>query len=189
MIRLSRPDERTVSDALARAVDGGLSYDSPGMTTAAPARGWPVNRIRTGLGRGSETWRRATAALERWEQYSTGWTTLTPPAPSLVPGASFAVVARHCGFWSVNCCRVVYATTDAEATGIFACAIGTLDVHSERGEERFAVERRADGTVWFELVAYARARHPLGRLAPPVVTRIQRRFARHAAAAMRRAVA
>lgn len=189
MIRLSRPDERTVRDALARSTEGGLSYQPPGMTRSPPAPGWPVNRIRTELGSGPGVWERATAALGRWEQYRTGWTTVTPPAPALEPGATFAVVARHLGFWSVNCCRVVYGPGDVEADGVFACAIGTLDVHSESGEERFAVERDADGTVWFELLAYARARHPLGRLAPPIVTRIQRRFARDAAAAMRRAVA
>ena len=189
MIRLSRPDERTVREALARAAKSDLTYRSPGMTRNPPAPGWPVNRIRASLGTGPGIWERATAALRRWEQYRTRWTTLTPPAPPLEPGATFAVVARHHGLWSVNCCRVVYAPSEAEAAGVYACAIGTLGVHSESGEERFAVEQDADGTVWFELLAYARARHPLARLAPPIVTRVQRRFAQDAAAAMRRAVA
>ena len=188
MIRLFRPDEKAISEALARVSGGPLSYDTPGMTRRAPKPGWPVNQIRTALGRGSQVWERAVGALERWEQYHTDWTTLAPPEPALIPGTNFAALGRHYGFWSVNCCRVVYGPEDAGSDGLYAYAIGTLDDHSESGEERFLIERDDDETVWFELVAYARARHPLGRLAPPLVTRVQRKFARDAAAAMKRAV-
>jgi uncharacterized protein (UPF0548 family) len=189
VIRLFRPDERTIAAALARGADGPLSYDDVGMTRRPRAKGWPVNRIRTALGRGPEVWRRAVAALARWEQYQTSWTALHPTAPALTPGTNFAALGKHYGFWSVNCCRVVYGPdADARETGAFAYAIGTLEDHSESGEERFLIEREDDETVWFELVAYARAKHPLGKLVPPAVTHVQRKFARDAAAAMMRAV-
>ena len=159
------------------------------MTRRPPPPGWPVNRIRTSLGSGPQVWQRAVGALERWEQYRTSWTTLLPAAPSLVPGTTFAALGKHYGFWSVNCCRVVYGPTNAEGGCSFAYAIGTLEEHSESGEERFVIERDSDEKVWFELVAYARAKHPFGKLAPPLVTRVQRKFAHDASEAMKRAVA
>lgn len=185
MISLTRPDEESVRRTLARVADGPLSYDDPGMTRRPPPPGWPVNHIRTPLGRGDTVWRDAVAALTRWEQYHTDWTVLLPPAPALVPGTTFAAMGKHYGFWSVNCCRVVYGPREDWSGRVFDYAIGTLEEHSESGEERFLVERADDGTIWFELSAYARARHPLGKLAPPLVTRVQRKFARDAAAAMR----
>lgn len=189
MIRPARPGARAVHAALERSAAGPLSYQSPGMTREPPPAGWPVNRIAAPLGRGPGVWSAAVAALRRWEQYRTGWTRLVPERPELRPGAAFAAVARHWGLWSVNCCRVVYAPeAEDEAGDTFACAIGTLAVHSERGEERFAVVRAADETVRFELLAYATPAHPLARLGAPIAVQVQRRFARDAAAAMHRAV-
>lgn len=190
MIGLVRPDDRSVRRALERAAGRPLTYPSPGMTRAPAPPGWPVSHIRVPLGRGPEPWRLAVAGLDRWDQYRTGWTSVHPPEPAVAPGTPLAVVGRHYGLWSVNCCRVVYGPDPAQsAEGTHAYAIGTLDVHAETGEERFAVERMADETVWFAVTTYARPHHPLARLAPPLVRRVQHRFARDAAAAMRRMLA
>jgi hypothetical protein len=66
---------------------------------------------------------------------------------------------------------------------------GTLPGHAESGEERFTVEwREADGAVWYDILAFSRPRQLLARLGYPFARRLQRRFARDSAAAMRRPV-
>jgi uncharacterized protein (UPF0548 family) len=71
------------------------------------------------------------------------------------------VVVNHGFCWSLNPCRVVYVL---EETGgeieRYGFAFGTLPGHSEEGEERFTVERRrADDSVWYELLSFARPHH------------------------------
>ena len=71
----------------------------------------------------------------------------------------------------------------------FGFAYGTLDDHMETGEERFSVEfRREDDSVWYDLFAFSRPRHPLARVGRPISRMLQRRFARDSLAAMTRAV-
>lgn len=185
-MRLTRPSEAAVRRALDDAARRPLSYGLTGMTRHPQPPGWPSSGIRAPLGRGAAAWQRAVAALDRWAQYRTGWTWLYPQSPAIREGELLAAVARHYGLWSVNCCRVVYAPAAPDSESEHAYAIGTLDIHAETGEERFAVERAPDETVWFALTTYARAHHPLARLAPALVRRVQHRFARDAAAAMRR---
>jgi len=67
--------------------------------------------------------------------------------------------------------------------------LGTLADHVESGEERFSVEwRRQDGSVWYDLLAFSRPRHPLAKLGTPMGRALQRRFARDSLQAMARAV-
>ena len=47
----------------------------------------------------------------------------------------------------------------------YAWAYGTLPIHPEVGEERFAIVRRGD-TVWFEVSAFSKVVDPFGRLVP-----------------------
>ncbi|MDQ3253124.1 MAG: DUF1990 domain-containing protein, partial [Acidobacteriota bacterium] len=61
--------------------------------------------------------------------------------------------------------------------------------HSEQGEERFTIERRADDTVWYELFAFAKPKHILARVGYPLTRLVQKRFARDSGEAMRAAVA
>jgi uncharacterized protein (UPF0548 family) len=69
-------------------------------------------------------------------------------------------------------------------------AYGTLPGHAESGEERFLVEwDRTTDAVHYDILAFSRPRHPLARLGYPLTRRVQRRFARDSATAMRRAVA
>jgi uncharacterized protein (UPF0548 family) len=71
----------------------------------------------------------------------------------------------------------------------FGFAYGTLPGHAESGEERFTVEwHEADGAVWYDILAFSRPRRLLARLGYPLARRLQKRFARDSAAAMRRAV-
>jgi uncharacterized protein (UPF0548 family) len=71
----------------------------------------------------------------------------------------------------------------------YGFAYGTLADHMATGEERFTVEwRRADHSVWYDILAFSRPRHPLARVGLPFGRALQRRFARDSMAAMHRAM-
>jgi uncharacterized protein (UPF0548 family) len=134
--------------------------------------------------------RAAVAALRRWEQFRLGWVEAWPPDTPIQKGEVVAVMGRAVGVWWVNACRVVYAVDEDGLVARFGFAYGTLPGHVESGEERFLVEwDRADGGVWYDVLAFSRPNHVLTRLGYPVVRRLQRRFGRDSAAAMLRAAA
>ena len=71
----------------------------------------------------------------------------------------------------------------------YGFAYGTLPGHAESGEERFNVEwHEQDDAVWYDIVAFSRPQQFLARLGYPFARRLQKRFARDSAAAMRRGV-
>ncbi len=85
--------------------------------------------------------------------------------------------------------EIVYVVDESGPTNRFGFACGTLPGHVESGEERFLVEwDDADDAVWYDILAFSRPNHVLTRLGYPVVRRLQRRFGRDSAAAMRKAV-
>jgi uncharacterized protein (UPF0548 family) len=71
----------------------------------------------------------------------------------------------------------------------FGFAYGTLPDHVERGEERFTVEWRKDedDSVWYEIYAFSRPKHPLARIGCPIARMLQKRFVRDSLAVMRSA--
>ncbi len=172
---------------LAAQKDLPLSYPEAGRTRdgTLPA-GYPVNRHRAPIGSGRADFEAAVFAMREWAVYDLPWTQLWPLDARVEVGREVAVLVRHFGFWSLNPCRVVYAEREETEEGErFQLAIGTLPWHAERGEERMRVEWiRATDEVWFDLLAFAAARHPLVRLAHPLMVRLQRRFARQAAQAV-----
>jgi uncharacterized protein (UPF0548 family) len=62
-----------------------------------------------------------------------------------------------------------------------------LPDHVERGEERFTVEWQADDSVWYDICAFSRPKHPLARLGFPVTRMLQKRFVRDSLAVMKAA--
>jgi uncharacterized protein (UPF0548 family) len=83
----------------------------------------------------------------------------------------------------------VYVVDEQGPVQRFGFAYGTLPDHAESGEERFTVEwHGADGAVWYDILAFSRPQQLLPRLGYPFTRKLQRRFARDSAAAMRRAV-
>jgi uncharacterized protein (UPF0548 family) len=98
-------------------------------------------------------------------------------------------VARICGVWWLNACRIVYVIDETGPVQRFGFAYGTLPDHAETGEERFMIEwDRADDSVWYDILAFSRPRHWLARLGYPFSRLVQRRFARRSAEAMQRAI-
>jgi uncharacterized protein (UPF0548 family) len=85
----------------------------------------------------------------------------------------------------LNASRIIYVIEEAGAIHRFGFAFGTLPGHMEQGEERFTVEwDRRDDSVWYELFAFARPKHPLARLGYPFTRWVQKRFAVESYAAM-----
>jgi uncharacterized protein (UPF0548 family) len=111
------------------------------------------------------------------------------PAGSRVEvGTTVAVQAHTFGFWSLSACRIVYLIRDEGPIERFGFAYGTLPDHVERGEERFTIEwHREDNSVWYDILAFSRPRHPLVRAAFPLARMLQKRFVNNSLSVMRAA--
>ena len=188
-VSASRTRRRASPGGLSAQKDLPFTYPEVGATRVGAPPGYPVNHHRTRLGAGSLLFSRATEALWGWTMYRLAWTRLCWPDAPIQPGRSVAVVVRHLGVWSINPCRVVYLLEESGEVERVGFAIGTLPAHAERGEERFTVElHHQDGSVWFELFAFAGPNHPLVKVGYPFLRLLQHRFGRGATRAMRAAV-
>lgn len=184
-----KPSPAAVRDFLAAQAPLGFNYPEVGATATAPPPGYAVDHTRAKLGEGEAAFLAAKAALARWEQFRLGWVELHPTDAPPATGAAVAVAARVLGVWWLNACRVVYTFDETEPVCRFGFAYGALPGHAESGEERFQVEwDRADGAVWYDVVAFSRPNRLLARLGYPLTRRTQKRFGRDSVAAMRRAV-
>jgi uncharacterized protein (UPF0548 family) len=189
VLSLRKPSAEKLRGFLAAQSKLGLTYAAVGATAAVPPGGYVVDRTRIKLGEGAGAFAAAKAALGRWEQFRLGWVEAWPPEAPIQAGQVVAVVARLFGLWWLNACRIVYVVSEEGPVQRYGFAYGTLPGHAESGEERFTVEwREADGAVWYDILAFSRPRQPLARVGYPFARRLQRRFARDSAAAMRRAV-
>jgi uncharacterized protein (UPF0548 family) len=167
-----------------------FSYPHVGHSRDGAPAGYAADHNRVALGRGEAAFRRAVTALRSWAMFDVGWARLCWPEAPIAEGTTVAVVVRLFGIWSLNACRIVYVVDDTGETRRYGFAYGTLPAHAEMGEERFTVEwRTADDSVWYDLFAFSRPRHPLARLGHPLARRVQKRFARDSLQAMARATA
>jgi uncharacterized protein (UPF0548 family) len=189
MLMSRRPSPQTVQQFLDSQGNSVFSYSATGATGTGPPAGYVVDRTRVKLGHGEDVFLSAKAAMERWEQFRLGWVEAWPEETPIRPGETVAVLARAAGFWWLNACRIVYVIETNKPVRRFGFAYGTLADHAESGEERFLIEQDpADGSVWYDILAFSRPRHVLARLGYPLMRRLQKRFARESAAAMQRAV-
>jgi len=140
--------------------------------------GFNVDHNRLQIGEGAEVFERAVSALKRWRQFDLGWVGVVSPDAPVQPGAVVGVCAHTFGLWSLNACRIVYVVDESEPFRKFGFAYGTLPDHVERGEERFLVEWLDDDSVWYDILAFSRPRHPLVRLGSPYARTLQKQFAR-----------
>jgi uncharacterized protein (UPF0548 family) len=189
VIHFRKPTDDAVRAFLDAQRDAPFSYPEVGATAAGPPSGYAVDHTRTRLGAGDDVYAAAIAALRRWAMFDLGWVELRWPDARIAVGTTVAVLA-HFGAWWLNAARIVTVFDDPAPRRRFGFAYGTLEDHVEQGEERFGVEwDDRDGSVWYDLLAFSRPRHPLVRTAYPVARRLQRRFARDSARAMAAAVA
>ena len=182
MPRFHKPSAADVDAFLAAQADQPFSYPAVGSTATTPPPGYTVDHTRVRLGSGRTVFQAATASLGRWDQFRLGWVQAVPTVSPIRVGTTVAVLARVLGLWWLNACRIVYVVDEDDRFGF---AYGTLPGHAESGEERFLIEwDRTDDSVWYDLLAFSRPRHPLARLGYPFTRRTQRRFARDSATAV-----
>ncbi len=186
MFLLTRPSPAAIAQFIERSRDLPLSYAPVGIS-ATGAPGFDADEIVAVIGKGEAAYARARRALFRWAHFDVGWVEVHSTLAAIAPGANFAVLIRHFGFWSLNGCRVVSLADDpADLTAGFA--YGTLGTHAECGEEQFMVTlEAATGDVSYRLRAASRPR-ALARAGYPIARLLQARFRRDSAAAIARAV-
>ncbi len=89
------------------------------------------------------------------------------------------------GLWWFNACRIVYVVNDDAPVRRFGFAYGTLPLHAGSGEERFLLELdRADGTVWYDVLAFSRPHSWLAKAGYLYLRRVQKQFGPASAAAL-----
>lgn len=190
MFLLSRPVESQIRTILAGQRARNFSYPNVGATRSVMPTGYAVLRGRIDLGHGSATFDRAVVALRGWKMFDVHCVQLFWPHVRIESGEVVTVVVKHFGFWSVNCCRIVYVVDEDGPIRRYGFAYGTLPEHAEQGEERFTVEwDRASGLVCYNILSFSRPRSAVVKAAFPVARWMQRRFLGHSLAAMLDAVA
>ena len=191
MFLLKKPSEEFVRQFIASQQDLPFAYPQVRATNSEAhniPHGYTVDHNRTRLGDGEKTYQRAVAALQSWKQFDLGWVRVVPPGKPLEVGTTVAVRTKTFGFWSLNAARIVYVVDERQTRNArFGFAYGTLPDHVERGEERFTIEWQADDSVWYDIYAFSRPKHPLARLGFPLTRMLQKRFVRDSLAVMKAA--
>ena len=189
MFTLLEPSDRDIERFISSQRDLPFTYAEVGATRfglAAAPPGFTLDHNRVQLGNGNDFYERAVEALKQWRQFALGWVAIVPGGVKLENDAVVAVKARACGTWSLNACRVVYTIDEHVLVRRTGFAYGTLPDHVERGEERFLIELNPeDDSVWYDILAFSRPRHPLVRASFPVARMLQKRFARESMAVMK----
>jgi len=168
-----------------------VSYAPIGIARARSVPGFQIDETTATVGHGDEDFARACAELKAWRHVQLGWLEVFPPAASIDPGTTVALLARHFSFWSLNALRVVYGLE--ESTGAYSSlgfAYGTLADHVERGEELFEVRLdRLTGAVTYRIRAASQPRVLLARIGQPAARALQARFRQASCDSLRAAIA
>lgn len=168
VLRRRRPPVEEL-EALARSSAGErLTYAAVGATATSS---WPVgyrhDRRSVELGPAS-AFGDAVERLRSWRPHLGAGITVGCDGP-IADGTHVAMAAPLPVGFVLATCRIVYVHDRPDE---FAWAYGTLPVHPEEGEERFAVIVR-DGRTHFEIGAFSRPRHWLARAGGPLGRRLQ----------------
>ncbi len=189
MFTLFEPSEKVIENFLAAQRDLPFSYAEVGASQDEIPSLYPINHRRVQIGNGADVFASAKNAIQNWTMYRLEWTRIYPDSVPIAVGAVVCIVVNHHLCWSINPCRIVYILEQTDKVERYGFAFGTLPGHSEKGEERFLVEwNRADDSVWYELLAFARPHHILARIGFPFVPLFQKKFARDSGRAMFEAV-
>jgi uncharacterized protein (UPF0548 family) len=187
MLSLRKPSAESLMRFLKTQAKLPFTYSAVGATAEALPAGYIVDHTRIKLGEGESVFRSAKAALQRWEEFQLGWVEAWPSDTPIRSGEVVAVIGRSIGLWWLNSCRIVYVVDDSGPISRFGFAYGTLPGHVESGEERFLIEwDRAENSVCYDILAFSRPRHFLAKVGYRAVRRMQKRFGRDSAAAMKR---
>ena len=167
-----------------------LSYTEAGASrhNAERPRGYELDHNRVQLGTGEAAYHAACTAVRQWRMFPSPWTRISPSDTPIEIGQTVVMQAHALGLWWTNAARIVYTIDEHGPVSRFGFAYGTLFAHVEQGEERFSVELREDGSVWYDLRAFSKPRYWPVRIAKPIARRLQAKFVRDSQASMRAAV-
>lgn len=191
MFFLRRPSARIIQRVQRITEQDSFSYKELRATLNGPLpSGYNIDHNRVCIGHGGDAFERARQALFEWKMFDLGWVQLIHPPGLPIPGQTVLILARTLGLYSLSASRVLtMIDSDDEEIRRSGFSYGTLQYHIEKGEERFTVEHhQEDNSVWYDILAFSRPKHPLARLAYPLSRAAQRRFAQDSKAAMLRAV-
>jgi uncharacterized protein (UPF0548 family) len=184
-----RPTPSKISEFLSQQLNSSFSYQEVGASDGTLPPGYNVDHNSVELGNGDTVFAAAIQAIKEWKMFSIGWCEVFPPRAAIIRDTNVAILAHHIGFYSLNASRIVYLIDEEQPVRRFGFAYGTLDDHSEQGEERFSVEMDPNtGHVTYDLLAFSRPRHTLARIGYPFSRMFQKRFARDSKLAMAAAV-
>ena len=188
MFLARRPSAEQIEVFLRESRELPLSYSPTGIVNTNSARE-DVDEATVVIGHGKAAFERSRAALMAWQQFDIGWIETFPGHTPAAVGTEVALLIRHCGFWSLNGCRVLYSVgglTDVDRSGF---AYGTLTNHAESGEELFEVfiDPQSED-VLYRIRAISWPQATLARVGQPIVRVLQQRFRHHSAAVMARAI-
>ncbi|HCN75667.1 MAG TPA: DUF1990 domain-containing protein [Verrucomicrobiales bacterium] len=185
MFHLSKPAPDDLAARLSEWRSEPLSYKHQGGIGIPPETGFIVDAHEVLLGRGESVFQSAGAALDEWKMFPAWAGVARVRASGQEPGEIVAMIARICGLWWVNPCRILRRCDGPRSHGF---VYGTLPEHAECGEEQFVIEWRADDSVWYVIRAFSRPRHWMAWAAFPLARWWQCRFVRDSQARMKGAV-
>jgi uncharacterized protein (UPF0548 family) len=186
VLSLREPDTATLQRVLLEQQTAALSYREVAATARTLPEGYRHDRYAANLGVGDEAFRRAVEGLRNWEAHRGAGVSVFPSEAPLAEGTTVILVIRVGVLYAVAACRVVYVVDEPQRFGF---AYGTLPLHPEEGEEAFIIERDADASVWFRIMAFSRPHDRLARVGAPVARLIQQRVTRGYLRSMERYVA
>lgn len=197
LIALSQPEHRTIEHFIETQKAAPFTYPEVGATQSLTdptpqhplGRRYRFNHHRHLLGRGRHTFLRAREAFRRWEMFHLSWVRLCWPTTPMEPGATVAILGHAMGLWSMNCCRIIYTVDDPLEGDLpevrYGFAYGTTPGHLIIGEERMVITwNRADDTVWYEILSFARESQFLLRAGTHYLKSLQRQFVKDSGQAL-----
>lgn len=177
MFCLRTPSTNEAQKLLSRQRHSTFSYPEVGASASNLPLGYNIDRNRVLLGSGELIWRRSIHSIEVWQMFNIPWIRLFWPTSPIKVGTDVGVLINHFGFYSLNFARIVYVVEEHGPVARYGFAYGTLEEHSESGEERFTVEwDRADDKVWYSILAFSRPNEALAKLGYPLARILQKRF-------------
>ncbi|WIA39695.1 hypothetical protein OEZ86_005758 [Tetradesmus obliquus] len=169
----------------------GASVSAPDLPAGVQNGGFMITKTRKQVGSGQDVYKAAVDAVKNWAHLQLGWNCTTNPAMKV--GATICSATQTVVPWSVLPARVTYMNEGSEQFDNgpgkrFALGMCSLDGHQLAGEERFAVELHADGSVWYEVFLFSKPDTLLALVSLPVVKIMQLRYVNDSASAVAAAV-
>ena len=150
-------------------IGASFTYDEVGATRGTPPSDAHILQAERVVGRGKSDSRTIGDAILRYEMHRGAGLTVRASTASARVGTVMICSAWFLGPIRIPC-RVVYVVDEPDRVGF---AYGTLPGHPESGEELFAVELRADGSVVATICAFSRPGRWYTRLGGPIARAVQ----------------